>query len=63
MKHSTVMALRFMGRTPEEIRSMTGHHTDESFGRYYNPDLKELEQMFAQVRGAGSKTVVLRKGS
>jgi integrase len=62
MKHSTVMALRLMGRTPEEIRSMTGHHTDESFGRYYNPDIGEIEQMFDQVRRAKGKTVAIGSG-
>lgn len=49
-RHSSARNLRKKGRTPEQVRELTGHDTPEAFARYFEDDYEELRGGYELTR-------------
>jgi integrase len=51
-RHSSALALRVEGCTPEEIRRATMHSTNKAFERYYKIETDEIRSIYQKSQGA-----------
>lgn len=51
-RHSSALALRGEGCSPEEIRRATMHSTNKAFERYYRVEADEVRSIYAKTRPA-----------
>lgn len=50
-RHSSARALRKAGRSPEEIKKASGHHTNKAFERYFRIEADDLREIYKDASG------------